>query len=140
MKSTFKQKDGNKFKPKIKVKKEVNEVDEDINYRSEIPDVESDSEDEINYLAKEFGKVKQKEIDYYKKVVNGNYYFTVYFADTEQMNDFIEKAKIKDLFDETNLYLAGKDLADKLNIPIIQKQIKRQGYFKQGKKFDIKNF
>ena len=59
MKSTqFVPKGGNAFKSTKKAKtiKTNKLVDAEINYRSKEPDIENDSEDEMNYLAKEFGK------------------------------------------------------------------------------------
>lgn len=143
MKNTqFIPKGGNAFKTSKKPKtiKTNKLVDAEINYRSKEPDIERDSEDEMNYLAKEFGKAKNAEYLHFKQVTDGRYYFSVYFADNEQMQDFINKTKIEDLFDETGMFIAGKDFAEKLGIEIIKKVLKRQGMFKQGKKFDIRNF
>lgn len=143
MKNTqFTPKGGNSFKSHKQPKKIVTDkkVDEEIAYKSETPDIESDSEDEMNYLAKEFGKQKNKEYLHFKEVTDGRYYFSVYFADNEQMNDFIEKTKIKELFDSTGMFIAGKEFAEKIGIELIKKVLKRQGMFKQGKKFDIRNY
>lgn len=142
MKNTgFKPKSGNPFKKDKKgTIKTDKSIDVEINYRSEKPDIESDSEDEMKYIGAKFHEMVSKEKAYFKDVTDGRYYFSVYFADNEQMMDFVNKTGINELFDDTGMFVAGKELAEKLSIPIIQKNLKKQGIFKQGKKFDIHNY
>lgn len=112
-------------------------VDDMVKYKSPTPDIESDSEDEMNHVIKEFKASKDAEIKHYDTVTSANYYFAVYFADEAQKNEFIDKVKAREYFDKTETFIAGKDLADLLGIEISDTRIKRQGYFKKGKRFDL---
>lgn len=133
MKDTF------KSKPKTFGKKTfgVKKSDDLVKYKSLTTDIESDSEDEMNHVVKEFKAAKDAEIAHYDTVTSANYYFSVYFADEAQKNEFIEKVKCKEYFDATEMFIAGKDLADLLSIEIADTKIKRQGYFKKGKRFNL---
>lgn len=91
----------------------------------------------MNHVVKEFKAAKDAEIARYDTVTSANYYFAVYFADEAQKNEFIDKVKAREYFDKTETFIAGKDLADLMGIEITDTKIKRQGYFKKGKRFDL---
>ena len=133
MKDTFKSSQKTFGKKKFGVKK----ADDEVKYKSLEPDIESDSEDEMNHVVKEFKAAKDAEIKHYDTVTSANYYFCVYFADEAQKNEFIDKIKSREYFDKTETFIAGKDLADLMGVEISDTKIKRQGYFKKGKRFDL---
>jgi hypothetical protein len=135
MKSTFK---SNSTFGKKKAK--VSEIDSEIAYKSETPDIESDSTDEMNYIMKSFQDIKNKEIDQFKRLTDANFYFGVYFADTEQKDEFINAINAAGLFDPSHRFIAGKDLAKLLKIELKERKLKRAGYFGKGKRFDFKDF
>lgn len=132
MKSNFKAKPGG-----FGAKKKPEEL---IKYKSETPNIESDSEDEINYIGKEFGKAKQKEVDHFHSQTDLNYYTCIFFKNEEQKKQFYEVAKILDLVDESGRFVKGEDFCDRLNIKIDKVSIKKMGKFAGSKRFSHDEF
>ena len=113
-------------------KKAVKDV---IEYTSEKPEIESDSNDEINYLDKEFGKAKQKEIDSFNEQTSTAFYLNVYFKNQAQKEQFLKLAGLLDIVDEHHRFISGQEMCKKLNIPIDKVEIKSKGMFKVSKRF-----
>ncbi len=135
MKSDFKAK-SNKFKSSFgkKAEKDI------VKYKSEIPNIESDAQDEINHIHKEFGKSKQKEIDHYKEQTSTDYYSVIFFKNKAQRQQFYELAKILDIVDESGRFIKGESFAEKLNIPLSKVDIKKTTNFKVNKRFNSEEF
>lgn len=119
------------FKSNFGVKK----VAQLVEYTSETPNLESDCNDEMNFLDKEFGKAKQKEINSFNEQTESSFYISVYFKTNAQKEQFIQAAKIESMIDDTKRFIKGENLADHLGINIDKVEIKTKGFFKAGTKF-----
>ena len=106
-----------------------------VEYTSDVPNLESDCNDEINYLDKEFGKSKQKEINSFVEQTDMGYYLNIYFKNRAQKEQFLEKAKLLDIVDEFHRFLQGEQFAKALGIEIDHIELKSKGYFKAGTRF-----
>lgn len=106
-----------------------------VEYTSPAPEIESDCNDEINYLDKEFGKSKQKEIDSFVEQTDMGYYINIYFKNRAQKEQFLERAKLLDIVDEFHRFLQGEQFAKAMGVEIDHIELKAKGEFKQGKRF-----
>jgi len=124
-----------KFKAKPVFVKKTKPIKEIIPYKSEKPNIEQDSLDEMEYIHKEFGKQKQKEVDSFHAQVDANYYFCVYFKTKEQKEEFIKNANLTEIFDKGLKYVSGQQFADILKISLTKIKLISKGMFKVSKRF-----
>lgn len=72
-----------------------------------------------------------KEQKYVKDAVSSGFWFAVYFADTEQRDEFIKNAKIEKKMESQ--YFNGEQFADALGVKITKKKISPPKAFRKHK-------
>lgn len=111
-------------------------VPEKVEYRSETPDITSDCEDEMNYIHKQFGEAKKKEIESANEQTSTAYHTVIFFKTKAQKEQFYQNAKISELVDPSGRFINGEELAKALNIQLDKVNFKAKTEFKQGKRFN----
>lgn len=99
-----------------------------VNYKSAESDLISDTNEEILTLKNAFKSKMDKEAELKKKNTDPNFWFAVYFQDSEQKNVFLKKIKANTLTE--GLYIDGIEFAKLLGIEIPKKLVKAPGKFK----------
>jgi hypothetical protein len=105
-----------------------------INY-AEKENIVEDTNNEITSLINFFNEKESNDVKKFKdKKASDNdtrFWFAVYFQDTDQKNEFLEKAGIKEL--TSGQYVDGLLLAEKLGIKMERKDVKPPKKFKNFK-------
>jgi len=116
--------------PKAKKKESKTEDSNEfkVNYKSEESDLIDDTNEEILTLKNAFKSKMDKEQELKKKNTDPNFWFAVYFQDSEQKNVFLKKIKANTLTE--GLYIDGIQFAKLLGIEIPKKPVKAPGKFK----------
>jgi len=107
----------------FKVKKQPKE----INYKSEVPNVEQDSIDEISEITKK----RRHETQVFENNTNANFFSCLIFNTQEQRDEFIKKVGIEV---EDGQYINGLELAEKIGITIESKSRPAPKEFKVSSK------
>lgn len=99
-----------------------------VNYKSEESDLIDDTAEELKTLKNAFKSKMDKENELKKKNIDPNFWFAVYFQDSDQKNDFLKKIKATKLTE--GLYIDGIEFAKLLGIELPKKSVKAPGKFK----------
>lgn len=98
---------------------------------------EADAQAEMSETLKQFKARAEAEEERSLKTTNMNYYFCVYFKTQEQMEDFLKKAGLWNLYDEYQddaTLLPGEKVAQKLGVEIEKVDVYKPPPFKSNPK------